>query len=179
MQHVPGFLPWMLFGWPPLLATHYRYIVPNICSNPSICPYSFLQAYNATPFKWLKCNNRRKMLWTIYCRMTFGTFMTICMWEYMPVLPPEGYTVYWCDCLGTPYSDMCVSYVVVGYLMTVMYCSYSQRPSPSIDGWCMVWMIHDGHMITRDECGPNFLTFRRSQVVTLYLKTQCFELEWF
>ena len=44
----------------PLLkaATHHRYNVSNMCSNPSICPSSFLQAYNATPFKWLKLVNR-------------------------------------------------------------------------------------------------------------------------
>ena len=33
----------------PLLkaATHHRYIVPNMYSNPSICPSSFPQVYNA------------------------------------------------------------------------------------------------------------------------------------
>ena len=40
-------------------------------------------------------------------RMTFGTFMTICMQEYMPVLPPEGGTL----CIdvtvwATPYRDV-------------------------------------------------------------------------
>ena len=35
-----------------------RYIVPNMCSNLSICPSSFTQTYNATPFKWLKLLNR-------------------------------------------------------------------------------------------------------------------------
>ena len=38
-------------------ATHHRYIVPNMC-NSSICPSSFPQAYNTTPFKWLKLYNR-------------------------------------------------------------------------------------------------------------------------
>ena len=44
----------------PLLkaATHHRYIVINMCSNSSICPSSFQQAYYATPFKWLKVLNR-------------------------------------------------------------------------------------------------------------------------
>ena len=38
-------------------------------------------------------------LWPFACENT-----------YMPVLPPEGgYTVYWFDCLGSPYCDMCVS----------------------------------------------------------------------
>ena len=93
----------------PLLiaATHHWYIVTNMCSNPSTCPSTFLQAYNAMPFKWPNCNNRCKMLGTIYHRMTFGTFMTICMQEYKPALSPGGYTVYWCDCLGTPCCDMC------------------------------------------------------------------------
>ena len=39
------------------------------------------------------CKNGFKMLGTIYLRMTFGSFMTICMWEYMPALPPEGDTL--------------------------------------------------------------------------------------
>ena len=43
----------------PLLkaATHHRYTVPNNCSNPPICPSRFPQAYNATPFKWLRLFN--------------------------------------------------------------------------------------------------------------------------
>ena len=40
----------------PLLkaVTHHQYIVPNMCSNLSICPSSFPQAYYTTLFKWLK-----------------------------------------------------------------------------------------------------------------------------
>ena len=34
-----------------------------------------------------------------------------------------------------------------------MYYSYGQRPSSSVDGCYMIWMIYDGHMITGDECG--------------------------
>ena len=49
--------------------------------------------------------------------------------------------------------------VVVCYLTTAMYYRYGQRPSPSVDEWYIVMMIYDGHMITGDECGPNFLTF--------------------
>ena len=45
------------------------------------------------------------------------------------------------------------------YLTTAMHYSYVERPSPSVDGWFMVWMIYNGHMITGDECDPNFLTF--------------------
>ena len=33
------------------------------------------------------------------------------------------------------------------------------KDHPILDRWYMVWMIHGGHMITRDECGPNSLTF--------------------
>ena len=89
MQHVPWFIPWILFGRSPLLAQcvnldaylyyaavqnviygygmfhrpllkqwHHRYIVPNVCNDPSICPSSFPKAYNATTFKWLKLFNR-------------------------------------------------------------------------------------------------------------------------
>ena len=55
------------------------------------------------------CDNRCKMLGTIYHRMTFSTFMTVCMQEYKPVLLPEGGTLSQCDCLSTPYCDMSVS----------------------------------------------------------------------
>ena len=43
-------------------------------------------------------------------------------------------------------------------LTKAMYYIYGQRPSPSVHGCYMVWMIY-GHIITGDECGPNFLTF--------------------
>ena len=70
----------------PLLkaATLHQYIVSNMCNNPSICPSIFPQAYNATSFKWPNCDKRCKILGTIYCRMTFGTFMNVCMREYKP-----------------------------------------------------------------------------------------------
>ena len=83
VQHVPGYLPWMLFGRPPLLAqcvdfacvcdmcpsgtwstgveifhrpllkvaTHYRHIMPNMCSNLSICPSSFPTSLQCDPFQ--------------------------------------------------------------------------------------------------------------------------------
>ena len=36
----------------------------------------------------------------------------------------------------------------------------TSRSQPwSVDAWYMVRMIYDVHMITGDECGPNFLTF--------------------
>ena len=51
-----------------------------------------------------------KMFGSIFCRMTFSSFMTICMQVYIACAATRGgYTVYWCDCLGTPDSDMCVS----------------------------------------------------------------------
>ena len=62
----------------------------------AICQYvhpASMQAYNATPFKCPNCNNRCKMLGTIYRRMTFSTVMTVCMQEYMPSLPLEGATL--------------------------------------------------------------------------------------
>ena len=37
--------------------------------------------------------NGFKMLGTIYRRITFGSFMTVCMREYTPALPPEGSTL--------------------------------------------------------------------------------------
>mgnify|MGYP007063917160 CR=1 FL=1 len=45
------------------------------------------------------------------------------------------------------------------YLTMAMYCSWSQRPSPSADGWGMVLVDYDGQMVSGDNCGLNFLTF--------------------
>ena len=88
-QHVPRFLPWMLFRQPLLLAqcinldVHLYYLavqnlvygrgnVPQTTAEKSDTPPThcaqhvqqsinmsiFPQAYNATPFKWLKLFNR-------------------------------------------------------------------------------------------------------------------------
>ena len=46
------------------------------------------------------------------------------------------------------HSVLCSNVVVICYLTTTMYYSHGQRPSPSKDGWDMVWMIYGGHMIT-------------------------------
>ena len=96
----------------PLLkaATHHRYTVPNMCSNSSVCPSSFPQAYNVTQFKCPNCNNRCKMLGTIYRRMTFGTFMTDCMKEYTAALPPEGATLCIYVTVWVPLTVTCVSF---------------------------------------------------------------------
>ena len=66
---------------------------PTRVGNPSICSSCFPQAYNATPFKWSNCDIRCKTLGTIYRRMTFGTFMIVCMRECTPALPPEVATL--------------------------------------------------------------------------------------
>ena len=46
--------------------------------------------------------NEYKMLGTIFPRMTFGT-----LWLFACVPARGGYSVYWYDCLGTPYCDVC------------------------------------------------------------------------
>ena len=88
VEHVPGFITWMLFGRPSLLAQSvdldvrlYYAAVQNLvygCGNVPqttakssenttytpkqhvqqsvICPSSFPQACNSTPFEWLKFN---------------------------------------------------------------------------------------------------------------------------
>mgnify|MGYP007063911353 CR=1 FL=1 len=40
-----------------------------------------------------------------------------------------------------------------------MYCSWGQRPTPSVDGWGMVWMIVMAKWYPGKICGLNFLTF--------------------
>ena len=56
------------------------------------------------------CDNGCKMLETVYCMMTFGTFMIVCMREYMPALPPEGDTLCIDVILWTTLTVTCVSY---------------------------------------------------------------------
>ena len=46
-----------------------------------------------TPFKWSNCD-KCKMLGTIYHRMTFSTFMNICMQEYIFTLMHIDVTVW-------------------------------------------------------------------------------------
>ena len=88
------------------------------------------------------------------------------MWGKIPKKPDPG-NVPTGDrtrarCVTGAHATTCptaVDYLVVDvvcYLTTVMYYSYGQRPSPSVYGWYMVWMTYYGHMITGDECGPNF-----------------------
>ena len=48
-------------------------------------------------------DNRCTMLGTIHRRMTFGTCENTRL-HYRR----RRYTVYWCDCLGTPYCDVCL-----------------------------------------------------------------------
>ena len=50
--------------------------------------------FQSLPQPLPNCDNGCKMLGTIYRRMTFGTFMTVCMREYTPALPPEEATLY-------------------------------------------------------------------------------------
>ena len=47
------------------------------------------------------------------------------------------------------------------YLTAAIYCSWGQRPSPSIDGWGMRNDLddYDGQIVSGDKCGLNFPTF--------------------
>ena len=62
---------------PRKAATHYQYIVPNICGNPSICPSAFPQTHNANPLKGLKLSNRSEHL---YSSVGHGCTLE-CMWQ--------------------------------------------------------------------------------------------------
>ena len=52
--------------------------------------------------------------------------------------------------------DLPEGLIVICYLTTAMYYSYGQRLSPSV---CLDDRLYDGHMITGEECGPDFLSF--------------------
>ena len=78
----------------PLLnaATHHGYTVINMCSNSSICPSSFPQAYNVTPFKWLKSFNwstyssaghGRTLEWMLHCSLLKAP-------QLLPTVKTEG-----------------------------------------------------------------------------------------
>ena len=55
---------------------------------------------------------RCKILGTTYRRMTFGTFMTVCMLEYTPALPAEGATLCICVSVCAPLTVTCVFHLV-------------------------------------------------------------------
>ena len=75
------------------------------------------------------CNNGCKMLGTVYCRMAFGTFMTVCMREYLPVLLPEcvhcvlmwlfGHPLLW---LGSIWSEFVIIYSYNDKLCGISIC---------------------------------------------------------
>ena len=50
------------------------------------------------------------MLGTIYSRMTFGTYMTVCMRVYTHELPPEGNTLCIDVTVWAPLTVMCVPF---------------------------------------------------------------------
>lgn len=69
------------------------------------------------PQPLLNCNNRCKMLETVYHRMPFSNSMIICMREYKPVLLPEVDTLYIDVSIGvTSYSDECFIHSRVGII---------------------------------------------------------------
>ena len=117
--------------WPMVFecsTDHYwkqRHIIDTLCPTcaaiQSICPSSFPQAYNATPCKWSNYDNRYKILGKIYRRMTFGTFMTVCMREYMPALSPEGATLCFDVTVWATLSVTCVSFGLnLSYIPTMI-----------------------------------------------------------
>ena len=58
------------------------------------------------------CDNGCKILGTIYWLMTFGSYITICMWQYMPALPPEGATLCIDATILAPLTVTCVFHLV-------------------------------------------------------------------
>ena len=51
-------------------------------------------------------------VWTIYHRLTFDIFMTVCLREYTPGLPPEDGTLCIDVTAWTPLTMTCVFYLV-------------------------------------------------------------------
>ena len=96
--------------------------VPNMCSNLSMYLFSFPLTYNMTPFKWSNCDNRCKMLETVYRRMTFGTFITVYMREYTPALPSEGTTLSFDVTVWAPLTVLGVFHLPLGNM------EYSRAP---------------------------------------------------
>ena len=75
------------------------------------------------------CNNGCKTLGTIYHRMIFGTFMAVCMWRIHAWVDARGrYPVFWYDCLGTTYCDVC--YVCSGFI--IIYSYNDKQPVTSV-----------------------------------------------
>ena len=54
----------------------------------------FLQSL---PQPLTNCDNGCQMLGTIYRKMAFGTFITVCMRKYTPACRQRGYSVNWSD----------------------------------------------------------------------------------
>ena len=79
------------------------------------------------------CDKGCKVFGTIYRRMTFGTFMTVCMREYTPALPPEGVTL--CiDVTGYPL----LWYVFFAFGLNLSYITYSYSDKLPV-AWTFSW----------------------------------------
>ena len=111
-------------------ATRCRYIVLNMCSNPSVCPSSFPQHWNTTSLKWPNCDNSCKMLGPIYCRMTFGTFMAVFMREYTHGLSPEEATLCIDVTVWTPLTVTC------GFIWSEFVIIYSYNDKLPVTSIC-------------------------------------------
>ena len=123
-----------------LLWCNMLFVVYNNCpgqQDPQISPQLntygtwwsrnllFLQSL---PQPLLNCDNWCKMLGIIYRRTIFSTFMTVCLHEYMPVLPPEEVTL-WND-LAVWAPLTCVSFVL--NLLSYRYSYNDKLPVTSI-----------------------------------------------
>ena len=86
------------------------------------------------------CDSGYEILRPIYRRMIFGTFMTLCMREFTPALPPEGVTLCIDVTLWTPLSVTCVSFDlnVLSYTPTMINYRASQILCAATDG-CRSW----------------------------------------
>ena len=74
----------------------------SLCTTcAAVCPSSFPQAYH-NPIQWPDCNNRCKRQDDI--QHLYGCLHVRI---HACIVARGGYTVYWCDCLGTSYRDMC------------------------------------------------------------------------
>ena len=64
------------------------------------------------PVQMAELGQQLQLLGTIYPRMTFGTFMTVCMREYTSALPPQEATLCIDVTVWTPLTSKCVFHLI-------------------------------------------------------------------
>ena len=146
VQYVPGFLPWMLFGWPLLFAqcveldVHLYYAaIQNLVCRCGNDPQTTAEGSDTPLIHSDQHMHQPSMCPSSFLQTYNSTLFQIAAWDnlsqddiwnfydhlhariHICIVAREDCTMYWCDCLSTSYCDMPVSFGLnLSYTPTVI-----------------------------------------------------------